>query len=168
MKTVWKWVIGIVVVLVVVSALVAGAFVMRSHMFNVVGVARLTRPGVQVPGNGKLPFNNNDGQRVGPGWMMPNGNDGWGRRGMGMRGPGMMGYGRMNPLGGLIGGLFSLGLLAVLVLGIIWLVRNLRKPAVAATPAAAVAPVVSTHPCPKCGNTVQDEWNNCPHCGKKL
>ncbi len=51
MKTVWKWVIGIVVVLVVVAVLVGGAFLLRYHLMNVVGVARLTRPGTQVPGD---------------------------------------------------------------------------------------------------------------------
>ena len=158
MKKVWKWVIGIVVVLVIVAALVMGAFMLRSHFGNVVRVENLNRPGVQVPGNG-------DGQRGGPGrfpGMMPFGNDGWGGRGMHVRGPGMMGYGRMMPFGGLIGGLFLLGLLALFVLGIVWLVRRLRKPT------AALAPVAAAHPCPKCGKSVQEDWKNCPYCGKKL
>jgi RNA polymerase subunit RPABC4/transcription elongation factor Spt4 len=38
-------------------------------------------------------------------------------------------------------------------------VRSLRKPAAQAAPIAA---------CGKCGKVVQDDWKNCPYCGKKL
>ncbi len=96
MKKVWKWVIGIVVVLVVVAALVGGAFLLRNHFANVVAF-NVNRPGLQVPGNGRVP-GNGDGQRL-PGpfpGMRPFGNDGYG---MHMRGFGMMGFGRMMPLG---------------------------------------------------------------------
>jgi hypothetical protein len=164
MKKVWKWVIGIVIVLVVVAALVVGAFLMRSHFANVVNIDKFNRPGVQVPGYGTR-------QRF-------PGGDGWGVYGMHMRGPGIMGYGRWNPLGGLIGGVFCLGFLALVVLGIIWLVRRLRTPAVvsaAVAPAAApvapvaepVVPLAAVHPCPKCGEPVQEGWKHCPNCGKK-
>jgi hypothetical protein len=179
MKKVWKWVIGIVIVLVVVAALVGGAFLLRNHFANVVRIAQSGQRGVQVPGYG-------DGQRF-PG-MRPFGNDGWGRYGMHMRGPGMMGFGGHMLFGGLIRGLLCLGFLALFVLGIIWLVRRLRKPvstssavapvAGSVTPAAEVAapivepvvPVVAVaavHPCPKCGEPVQDGWKHCPNCGKK-
>lgn len=177
MKKVWKWVIGIVVVLVVVAALVGGAFLLRSHFVNEVGITRLNRPGVQVPGYG-------DGQRGSgryPG-MMPFGNDGWGGYGMHMRRYGMMGFGRRTLFGGLIGSLFCLGFLVLIVLGIIWLVRRLRKPAEGSAPVAAVAapiapvaepvaqvvPVAAVHPCPKCGEPVQEGWKHCPNCGKRL
>jgi hypothetical protein len=164
MKTVWKWVIGIVVVLVIIAVLVGGAFLLRNHLMNVVGVARLNRPGLQVPGTGTLPpTNNGNGTRRFPG-MMPFGYGGWGGRGM-------MGYGRMMPFGGLFGGLISLGVLALIVLAIIWLVMNLRKPSSPAMAVAAVNPVVpavATHPCPKCGESVQEDWKFCPHCGEKL
>jgi hypothetical protein len=168
MKTVWKWVIGIVVVLVIVAVLVGGVFLLRSHLLNVVGVARLNRPGVQVPGNGKLPSGNNGNGQPGttrrfPG-MMPFSNGGRGGRGM-------MGFGRMMPFGGLFGGLISLGVLALIVLGIIWLERNLRKPAAPVFPVVPIAPVipaVAVHPCQKCGEYVQEDWKFCPHCGEKL
>ncbi len=127
MKKVWKWVIGIVVVLVVVAALVGGAFLLRNHFANMVAF-NVNRPGLQVPGNGRVPGNGN-GQRL-PGpfpGMRPFGNNGWGGYGMHMRGFGMMGFGRMLPFGGIIGGLFSLGFLALVVLGIIWLVRTLQQ-----------------------------------------
>ena len=155
MKKVWKWVIGIVVVLVIVAALVVGAFMLRSHFVNVVRIGNLNRPGIQVPGNG-------EGQRGWPGrfpGMMPFGNDGWGGRGIHMRGSGLMGFGRMMPFGGLIGGLFSLGLLALVVLGIVWLVRRLT---VTKTPPA---PLLT---CRHCGKPIQAGWIACPNCGKKL
>ncbi len=179
MKKVWKWVIGIVIVLVVVAALVTGAILLRNHFANVVGVARLNQQGEQVPGFGF-------GQR-GPG-MRPFGGDGWYGYGMHMRGYGMMGYGRGGLLGGLVGGLLCLVFLALVVLGIIWLVNRLRKPAVAYAPVATVSssgvpvaepvtpvaepvaspiPVVATHACKKCGEPVQDGWKHCPNCGKK-
>jgi hypothetical protein len=170
MKKVWKWVIGIVVVLVVAAALVGGAFLLRNHFANVVSITRVNRPGEQVPGNG-------NGKRV-PGpfpGMRPFGNNGWGGHGMYMWGPGMMGFGRRSIFGGLIGGIFSLGVLALIVLGIVWLVSSLRKPKTITAPVAApveqVAPVVqasaATHPCPRCSEPVQEGWKHCPNCGKR-
>ena len=177
MKKVWKWVIGIVIALVIVAALVAGAILMRNHYANLTNIAKYSVPGVQVP--------DNDFGRRFPG-MRPFRDDGWGWRGMPMLGPGMMGFGRHFPFFNFLGGLFCLGVLALLVLGIIWLVRVLRKPAASSTvivPAAApvptaaamaapsaepVAPVAEVHPCPKCGEPVQEGWNHCPNCGKKL
>ena len=175
MRKVWKWVIGIVVVLVVVAALVGGAFLLRNHFATVFNISRLNQTGQQVPGNGRLPFGNNgNGQPRGPGFpgMMPYGNYGWDGHGMNMRGYGMMGFGRRSLFGGIIGSLFSLGFLALIVLGVIWLVRILRKPAVVvapvATPVEPVAPVAATvHPCPKCGEPVQEGWKHCPNCGKR-
>jgi len=166
MKKVWKWVIGIVVVLVVVAALVGGAFLMRNHFANVVSL-KVNRPGVQVPGNG---WEQRGGPQGFPG-MRPFGNDGWGGHGMYMRSPGMMGFGRRMPFGGFFGGLICLGFLALVVLGVIWLANRLRKPMVAAAPVAPVAvevtPLAATHSCPKCGELVQEEWKHCPNCGKR-
>jgi hypothetical protein len=170
MKKVWKWVIGIVVVLVIVAALVGSAFLLRSHYANVASL-RASLPSEKIPGYG---WGDQDGSRRYPG-MMPFGNDGWGGHGMRMRGFGMMGFGGMGLLGGLIRGLFSLGILALAVLGILWLVNRLRKPAVVAAPVAAapiadvapVAPVAMVHSCPKCGEPVQEGWKHCPNCGKR-
>lgn len=177
MKKVWKWVIGVVVVLVILAVLVGGAFLLRSHMINVIGVARVTRPGTQVPGNRQLPApnngtngNNGNGIRRLPG-MMPFGNGRWGGRGMYMGGAGMLGFGRMMPFGGLFGGLVLLGILALIVLAIIWLVRNLRKPIATAPVVAAgslVITAVATHSCQKCSEPVQEDWKFCPHCGEKV
>jgi hypothetical protein len=170
MKKVWKWVIGIVIVLVVVAALVTGAILLRNH-FGLTRVTRLTQPGFGY------------GQR-GPG-LRPF------AYGMPMRGYGMMGFGWGGLLGGLFGGLFCLGILALVVLGIIWLVNRLRRPTTVSAPmanasssvtpvaqpvapvapvaerVASSAPVVATHSCKKCGELVQDGWTYCPNCGKK-
>jgi hypothetical protein len=136
MKKIWKWIIGIVLGLIVLAVLVGAAFMVRSN-FHADAVNREVRGGGGWGG-------------CGPG-MMPFGGPGWHMRGYGMMG------GVISPLGGFLGGLISLGLLALVVLGIIWLVRSLRKP---------LPVVVST--CGKCGNPVQPDWNNCPNCGNKL
>jgi len=167
MKKVWKWVIGIVVVLVILAVLAGGAFLLRSHMMNVLGVARTSRPGTQLPGYPLLPAPNNgtngNGVRRFPG-IMPYGNY--------MGGRGMLGFGRSLPFGGFFGCLISLGVLALIVLAILWLVRNLRRPVVvAAAPVAAgypVVPAVATHPCQKCAEPVQENWKFCPNCGEKV
>jgi hypothetical protein len=171
MKKVWKWIIGIVIVLVVLAVVVGGAFLLRSHMMNAAGlVTRINRAVPQVPGNRQLPgTNNGNGVRRSPG-MMPFDNGGFGMRGM--RGFGMMGFGGMMPFGGFFGGLVSLGFLALIVLAIIWLVRSLRKPlapaAVAVAAASSVDPAVITHPCQKCGEPVNENWKFCPNCGEKV
>jgi hypothetical protein len=98
-----------------------------------------------------------------------------------MRAPGMMGRG-WSPLGGFFGGLICLGFLVLLVLGIIWLVRSLRRPTTVASVPTAVAsmpapvsqstpevmPEAVVNPCKRCGKPLQDDWKVCPHCGKKV
>jgi hypothetical protein len=169
MRKVWKWVIGIVVALVVIAAIVGGAFLLHARLGNMAYIARSNRPQVQVPGNRQIPYGNRgEGQPFLPNQrpgMMPFGRGGWG-----MRGPGMMGFGWRFPLAGLIGCLLGLGILALVVLGIIWLVRRQRKSAMAAAPIEPVvesAPVPATHPCSRCGEPVQEGWKHCPNCGKR-
>ena len=147
MKKVWKWIIGIVLGLVVLAVLVGVAFMLRGNF-------HADRTEVQVL---------RGYSERGPG-MMP-----YGGFGYHMRGPGMMGYG-FSPFGGLIGGLFSLAFLALVVLGIIWLVRSLSKPKLVEAPAAmAVAtPAAIANPCKNCGKPLQDDWKVCPHCGEKV
>lgn len=176
MRKVWKWIIGFVIVLVVVALVVGGAFLLRSHFGGVAKVVqtyRINRPRGQVPPNGKVPFNGN-GQRGGPGWMMP-----YAGRGYYMRGPGLFGFGMM-PFFGILGSLFFLGFLVLVILGIVWLVRSQSKPQPVAAPSAFVAtaapatpeppvsaPTIGVHTCKKCGQSVQDDWKHCPNCGKK-
>lgn len=87
---------------------------------------------------------------------------GWGSYygGWGMRGPGMMwGYAPFGWFGMLFMALIPLGFLALIVLGVVWVVRTLSGGA--STPAPA-------HTCPNCGKTVQADWKNCPYCGTAL
>ena len=72
--------------------------------------------------------------------------------------------------GGLLGGLFGLlfmllgllipiGLLALLVVGIVWLVRSMG---------GVTAPPAPVKTCPSCGRTTEHDWQNCPYCGAPL
>jgi len=141
MKKVWKWIIGIVVSLLVVAALVGVVFMVSSHGFARGEFNGWVRPGFDARGPGMMPFNNGEGR---------------GGYGLHMRGPGMMGFGFM-PFGGLML-LFPLGFLTLIVLGVVWLVKAIRKPV------AVPAPMSS---CKNCNYPVQAEWRNCPNCGKK-
>ena len=81
---------------------------------------------------------------------------GWGMMG----GPGMMGWG-YSPFGWI--GMFFMwlipvGFIALIVLGIVWLARNLRA---TTTPS-------SQSPCANCGKGTQADWKNCPYCGAAL
>lgn len=143
MNKVWKWIIGIVLGLVILAVLMGVGFMVRSN-FHVYRAEVLDSRGFSE----RSP------------WMMP-----YGGFGSHMRGPGMMGNGLM-PFGGFFGGLFSLGFLALVVLGIIWLVRSLRMPK--PVDVSAVMPAAVVNPCKKCGKPIQDDWKSCPYCGKKV
>jgi hypothetical protein len=121
MKTVWKWVIGIVVGLLVLALLIGIPF-----LFHVI------RPETYGSLRGFFPGH--------------------------MRGYGMMPYGHfgMMSFGGIFGWLVQLGVLALIVLGVVWLVGAIRS---------NKTPVKT---CPKCGKAVQLDWKNCPYCGNKL
>lgn len=174
MKTGWKWVIGIVSGLVVLAILACGFFMMRSHYVN----ARL---GFQQERglNQNNPWGDEPGQfkrQFGPGMM---GQQGFRHPGMmgrnGYQRPGMMGYGFM-PWGGVLGlfffGLVKLGFLALVVLGIIWLVRSLKARKSASTAAsvsvAVQSPSASKAACVRCQQPLEPEWKVCPNCGKKI
>jgi len=142
MKKVWKWIIGIVLGLIVLAVMVGVGFMVRGNFHVFRGEAFYPR-GFSERGLEMMPYG------------------GFGH----MRGPGMMGHGWM-PFGGFFGGLFSLGFLALVVLGIIWLVRSLRTPK--PKEASAEVPAAIVNPCKNCGRPLQDDWKNCPHCGKKV
>jgi hypothetical protein len=106
MKTVWKWVLGIAVVLVVLS-LLAMPFMM-SRFYGVGG------------GYGMM-----SGPRSAWRMLMHGGFGGYGGYGgwMPMMGGG---YGMMGS-GTLLSGLIQLGVLALIVLAIIWMVRAISR-----------------------------------------
>jgi hypothetical protein len=177
MKPVWKWIIGVVVGLIVVAAVVGAVFLVRAHLpLRTVTAFRLPAPNT-VPGpRSTLPTPAPGTRQVPPG----NFNRRFGTPYNGMPYPnfpgygyhryGMMGFGPMMflmPFGGLVFGLFWAGLLALLVIGIVWLVQRPRagpQPTVPPQPPA----LTSQRTCQRCGRSVQDDWNNCPYCGKKL
>ncbi|MFH1524499.1 MAG: zinc ribbon domain-containing protein [Chloroflexota bacterium] len=132
MKKVWKWIIGIVVVLVVLAVVIGAVVMVRSHLLI---NANWGEPGTRLPG------------------MMPYARGEWGGRILTMHSPGIM------PFGGLFGGLFSLGLFTLVVLGIIFLVRKLMGHSTSSVPVPT---------CSHCGQPIQANWVACPHCGKKL
>ena len=99
---------------------------------------------------------------------------GFGTMGRGMMGPGGMrggwcpwcgGTGRLG--GGLVGTvlgvtfacLLPLALLALLVVGGVWLARNVS---------GGEGPQQSVVRCPSCGRPVEPDWQACPYCGEDL
>ncbi len=157
MKKIWKWILGILIVLVVVAGLVGLAFVMRNNMIT----ANL-RPGYGFQ-------QQQQGGNVQPrGWNGPmmRGGDGWGRPMMGGRGFGFNHFGLM-PFGFMFGGLMGLiplALLALVIYGAYLIGKNAMKPAaLASTP----APGIATHACASCGAAVQDGSKFCSNCGEK-
>ena len=151
MKKAWKWVIGIVVGLVILAALVGVGFLVWGNMHAYGGVARVYR-GFSQRGPEMMPY---------------------GGFSYHMRGPEMMAY-RMNPFGAFFGALLMLGFLALVILGIIWLVGHVRTPnqgqtTLVVTPASSEPmPAEALNPCKKCGRPLQADWSVCPYCGKKV
>jgi len=97
----------------------------------------------------------------GGGMMSGWGYGNYGYRGWGMMGgPGMMGWG-YSPFGW-IGMLFMwlipVGLIALTVFGMAWLVRNVGHNTTSS----------AQSPCPNCAKGVQADWQNCPYCGTAL
>lgn len=115
MKNAWKWILGIVIVLAVLTLL--------PYLWRVLFPAY--------------------------GYGMMGGYYGYPMMG----GYGMMGF---TPFGMLFMWLIPLGSLALLVLGIVWLVN-----AVSGSKAAARL-------CAHCGRPAQADWKTCPYCGNAL
>ena len=83
---------------------------------------------------------------------------------MGGYGRGMMGGFGFAPFGWvgmLLMGVFPLGLLVLVVLGIVGLVRVVSRP-------ASQPPVVPAKLCSNCKQPVQADWRNCPYCSTAL
>ncbi len=172
MRTVWKWIIGIVVVLVVLAAVGTGVWVLRGRFAAMPRIVQVNPPNNQNPNtpnvpntpNGQPPFYGQGPYRQGPYGMMP-----YGRRGQPMMGGRGFGFG-IAPIAAIVGFLFFAGFIVLLVLGIVWLVRSQsRRTVVAATNMAAAVPPVSTavttHACKNCGQPIQDGFAYCPNCG---
>ena len=157
MSKTMKWIIGIIVALVVVCGIAALGFLIFSPMRGTAWVM-----GAHMPRTW-------DGGRFNPGNDMP-----WDD--MPMRPnrwmPGIL------PFGGLVRGLFGLGFLFLIGLGVVALVIALmrsRKPAAAvaspgpSTPLAEQAQVaIPARSCPNCQHTVEEGWSHCPYCGTAL
>jgi len=74
-----------------------------------------------------------------------------------MIGPG--GFGLLGMLGMLI---VPLGFVALIIVGIVWLLPS------AARPVATAIPAVPAKTCSNCGKPTQADWKLCPHCGTAL
>lgn len=167
MKNIWKWVVGILLVLVVAAGLFGLGFI-HSTMRNA-RMITIDRPQSSVPNpqtwRGPIPgrrFPGTSGDRMmfperGP-MMAMRGFD----RGHGFFMPGLMFF-------GMFGRLIPLALLLLVVYGAYRLGKGRSAPGVVpvapAPPAAAPAP--ASHPCPACANDVLDGWKHCPNCGEK-
>lgn len=79
-----------------------------------------------------------------------------------MGGSGMMGYHAFWGPGMFIGWLFPLGLLALLIAGVAWLVQTTGRSS------ALLIPPPPARTCPQCGQAAQINWHNCPYCGTPL
>jgi ribosomal protein L32 len=132
MKKIWPWIVGLAVILLVGVMVLFGT-----------GLLRSTRTPM---------YWFNDGDRAIDGGY-------WGYHGMGMHST--WGLPVMGLFGGLLMLIFPLGILALIVLGVILLVRALRQPEYHQTP-----PVVEH--CENCGKKVAPDWTVCPYCGEPL
>jgi hypothetical protein len=170
MKNIWKWILGIVLVVVILAGLAGAAFAVHNRMAANMANRQISPFPAKTPGpqTGESP--RNVPQRGGfPGWYQPGRppmRDG-GRFGFspfrgGLRSHGAFFFGPFMILGGLMR-LIPLALLVLLVIGAYLLGKRTN---VGSAAAAVVAPV-PTHPCPKCGEPVQDGSKYCPSCGKK-
>ena len=151
MKSILKWILGIVVVLVIVAGLVGLGFVMYNRM-SAVAVQRA----IPNPQTWNGPMNRVPGGRISPRVMPMMGNRGFGR-GFGLFTPGLMFL-------GLLGRLVPIALL-ILLLYIAYRLGKRNVP-VSAAAAPASPPAASTRLCPKGQSPVQDDWKHCPNCGE--
>ncbi|OJX40310.1 MAG: hypothetical protein BGO78_15215 [Chloroflexi bacterium 44-23] len=89
----------------------------------------------------------------------------WGSRGMmdNWGGTGMLGYSSFGWFGMFLGFLIPVGFIALLIAGGIWLVKVFSSNRTPFTPAK-----VAVIACSSCGQNVQANWRNCPHCGSMI
>lgn len=175
MKNIWKWILGIVVLVVVVAGLVGLVFVMHNRMAAAMAQRAAIRTPVpnSGPTNGATPGAPGAPNRFNGRMPPPRMGSRMGFRGPsrdGFRGFGRGGFGGFGPFGmgmmffGMIGRLVPIAIV-ILLLYCAYLLGKRNVPAAAAAAVPAPPPVISTHPCPKCENSVQDGWKHCPNCG---
>ena len=168
MKKVWKWIIGIVLVVLVLGAIFAVPFAMHTF-FAPAFALRVSGDGTFVPG---AMMRQGQFDEIWPRCLSS-----WWDDGTAMKTAdqvalftirvhipvgGMMGFG-FSPFG-IFRWIIPLAVIGLAVYGVIALIR--RRPA--ATVPAETAPVVSSRSCGSCGKPAMDEWKNCPYCGNSL
>ena len=193
MKNIWKWILGLVVVLVVVAGVAGLVFVGRNMMVanmaqrQAVFSARATalagsQQGQAVPQGTPAPQAGpqntpQNGPMMRPGFgPMQRGFSGWrgnGRmpmmqgRGFDQGGPGFYGARPFGMGSMILGGLARLLFFGVFILLLVgaYLLGQRSRARVAVQSAAPAA--LATHACPKCGQPVVDGSGFCPSCGEK-
>jgi hypothetical protein len=170
MKTSTKWIIGIAAGLLLLC-LAAGALTVAASWIYGSGWSLESRTGQLwsddqsvAPWNG-MPMDRSQGM-----WMHP------------YRGVDGVWFSLFSPLRIVGICLLCLGLLALIVIGIVLLVRRPGRSQAAVAPAAApavepaAAPAPAPEPaaaaaasiCPNCAQPVESGWSHCPHCGAPL
>jgi hypothetical protein len=82
----------------------------------------------------------------------------------------MGGFGIVGILGGILMLLFTVGIGALVIFGIVWLVRNVAQGVQPGGAVSSLAPMrpMTVETCDSCGRTVQRDWKHCAHCGSPL
>jgi hypothetical protein len=178
MKKGLKWFLGIVVGVVVVTALALAGFLVfnRWHGTGWMMNDRYSR----IADNGRM-----HAWRDAPGqdtpWSYQSKNDKLSRSVWRLP---ISRFGIIRPLQMLFCCLIALGFLVLIALGIVYLAGGLRRSKQSAislesaapptvTPLPTAPPVVSptqtsAHACPHCAQLVQEGWRHCPYCGGQL
>lgn len=82
----------------------------------------------------------------------------------------MGGFGMFGILGGILMLLFTVGIGALVIFGIVWLVRNVSQGVQPGSAFRQVAPMqpMAVKACGSCDRTVQGDWTHCAYCGSPL
>lgn len=151
MKNLWKWVLGIVLVLVLAAGLFGLGFFFSVR--RAVGDMPRNVRVLQMQPGGPLYGERMGLPRGGPMMMHDFG-----------RGPGPFMPGRM--FFGMLGRLLPFAVLLLLLYGVYQLGKRHSTPvAVPVAPTIPAPPAPVIHPCSACGSAVQDDWKHCPNCG---
>jgi hypothetical protein len=109
---------------------------------------------------------------LGGGFLMWGGRTGIGMHGMmaGWRPASGMGGWFFGPMAvfGIFGMLLPLGILALLVLGAVWLFQRAQSSATEDGPTRPTGPAPAQQTCPSCGRVTEPDWRLCPTCGYAL